>query len=148
MIISRQLEEGMTLMRGKESLKIRTIVRTGRSCTAVVKNSKGKIENLTITDMWNQKISIYNPDKKITVKKVKPPKKEKVEVNKTTLVVREAMKIVSKDVRAPLAVRQGLVPPIKNTEPLNKVEIQRGKGIATIYFKKNGTPLCTSWKRT
>lgn len=57
-IISRQLKENMKLLRGKETLVIKSLIRTGRSCTAVVKNSKGKEEKLTITDMWNQKVSI------------------------------------------------------------------------------------------
>ncbi len=33
--------------------------------------------------------------------------------NTTTQVVREAMRIVSKDVRAPKVVRQGIVTPVK-----------------------------------
>lgn len=35
------------------------------------------------------------------------------ETNTTTQVVREAMRIVSKDVRAPKVVREGLVTPVK-----------------------------------
>ncbi|MGQ0828144.1 MAG: hypothetical protein ACT4ON_07105 [Bacteroidota bacterium] len=35
------------------------------------------------------------------------------ETNKTTQVVREAMRIVSKEVRAPKVVREGVVTPIK-----------------------------------
>lgn len=34
---------------------------------------------------------------------------EVIQINKTTQVVREAMRIVSKDVRAPKAVRDGIV---------------------------------------
>jgi hypothetical protein len=71
----------MILARGKESLKIKSLIRTGRSCTAVVTNGKGKEEKLSITDMWNQKITILNPDKKIpeTTKTKKELKKAPVE---------------------------------------------------------------------
>jgi hypothetical protein len=36
-----------------------------------------------------------------------------INVNVTTQIVREAMRIASKDVRAPQVVRQGLVTPVK-----------------------------------
>lgn len=121
-IISRQLEEKMTLVRGKESLKIKTLVRTGRSCTAVVVNGKGKEEKLTISDMWNQKISILDPKKKMPEPKkvvvVKPKKEEK---------------------------KKGT--PVKKV-PLKKTEIKRANGISTTLYKKDGTVLYSSWKRT
>lgn len=40
-------------------------------------------------------------------------KQKKEKLNPTTQVVREAMRIVSKDVMAPKCVRSGLVKPIK-----------------------------------
>ena len=40
----------------------------------------------------------------------------KEKINVTTEIVREAMRIVSKDVRAPKCVRDGLVKPIKKTK--------------------------------
>jgi hypothetical protein len=42
-----------------------------------------------------------------------------LQVNTTTQIVREAMRIVSKDVRSPKVVRQGLVSPIK-AKPTSK----------------------------
>ena len=40
-------------------------------------------------------------------------------MNPTTQIVREAMKIVSKDVRAPKCVRDGIVKPIKKKKWVN-----------------------------
>jgi hypothetical protein len=118
MIISRQLKTGMTLVRGKESFKIKELIRTGRSCTAVVNGKNGKEERLSITDMWNQKISIFNPDKKI-MKVEKAEKPAKVEKTKK------------------------MIPVVS----LRKEESQRGKGITTTYFKKDGSVFSSSWKR-
>ena len=126
MIISRQLEEGMTLVRKDKNLTVKELIRTGRSCTAVVINEKGKEEKLTITDMWNQKVTILNPDKKIpaiamakkpVLKPVVEPKKEKP------------------------AKKAGLKSEVKITE------VKRANGIATLYHNKNGL-LFSSWKRT
>jgi hypothetical protein len=88
MIVSRFLKEKMTLVRGKENLTIKTLIKTGRSCTAVCINGKGKEEKLSITDMWNQKITILNPDKKIpetkkVVKEKQEPKEKGIPVKKT-----------------------------------------------------------------
>lgn len=121
----------MTLVRGKETFKIKELIRTGRSCTAVIKNAKGKEERLSITNMWEQKISILNPDKKIPVKKV------------------EEKKVVIKPVKAekvkPEPAKAKVVPAV---EPLRKEEFKRGKGICTIYLRKDGTVISNSWKRT
>ena len=123
MIVSRQLKEGLTLVRGKESLKIKSLIRTGRSCTAVVTNAKGKEEKLTITDMWNQKVSILNPEKEIpakakVVKETKPVKAKVVQIKKPA----EKLVVITH-------------------------ELHRANGIATVYYDSKGR-LTSSWKRT
>lgn len=130
MIISRQLEEGMTLVRKDENLTIKTLVRTGRSCTAVVLNKKGKEEKLTITDMWNQKVRILNPEKKIPEAVAKKPLLKPVVKTKT---VTEAKKEK---------------PAKKAGSSLIVTEVKRANGVATIYHKKDGSLFCSSWKRT
>lgn len=119
MIISRQLEEGKNLLRGKETLKIKQLIRTGRSCTAVVTNGKGKEERLTITDMWNQKIILANSVKEIP----KEAKKKVVEANPKA-------KISSKEEPLMAAV----------------VTVERAGGIATYYYTNKG-PIRSSWQR-
>lgn len=52
-------------------------------------------------------------------------------MNKTTLIVREAMRIVSKDVRPPKCVRDGLVKPVEDVSFYCKNE-----------FCENSTGIC------
>jgi hypothetical protein len=129
-IISRQLKEKMILVRGKETLKITQLVRTGRSCTAVVTNAKGKEERLTISDMWNQKISIQDPDKKM------PEKTKAKAVKPTKKVLKPAKKEKAKKEKAP------------KMEPLLIKEVKRANGVARHTFLKGGMPLYSSWQRT
>lgn len=119
MIISRQLEEGQDLVRGNETLHIKQLIRTGRSCTAVITNSKGKEERLSITDMWNQKISIAGFDKKAKeIPKAKQPK-----------------------IAAPVKTK-------KSAEELIVIvkKVPRANGISTIYYSNRG-PIISSWQR-
>lgn len=119
MIISRQLKEDMNLSRGKEILKIKCLIKTGRSTTALVINGKGKEEKLTITDMWNQKIAIINPEKETAV--VKTKKVEKVVAPKAKKPAERLVVITH--------------------------EVQRANGIATVYYTNTGR-IVSSWKRT
>jgi surface antigen len=128
MIISRQLEEGMTLVRKDKNLTVKELIRIGRSCTAVVINENGKEEKLTITDMWNQKVTILNPDKKIPA--IAMSKKQSL---KPTVKSVETKK--EKQTK-----KAGIKSEVKITE------VKRANGIATLYHNKNGL-LFSSWKR-
>lgn len=121
MIVSRDLKKGLSLQRGKEILTVKSLIKTGRSCTAVCLNAKGKTENLNITYMWNHKMAIVKEkkvEKKITVTEITNPKKQIVKA----------------------------VVPTKTATPLKK-ELVTPNGITNIYFKPDGTILCSSWQR-
>ncbi len=122
MIISRQLQEKQELARGKEILKIKQLIRTGRSCTAVCINAKGIEEKLTITDMWNQKISIVGFDKKKEIPAIakQPKATAPIKTVKTKKSAEELIVIVQK--------------------------VPRANGIATIYYSNQG-PIRSSWQR-
>ncbi len=74
MIVSRYLKEGMTLLRGKENLSIKKLIKTGNRCTAVVINGKGEEEKLSISDMWAQKVTMADSKTKELPKEAKEKK--------------------------------------------------------------------------
>lgn len=84
MIKSRELAIGQELQRDKEVLKVIDVTKKGNSHIAVVTNSKGKREELTITHLWERKVKIISGHKKElpAIAKVKKEKNEEVKKSK------------------------------------------------------------------
>ena len=120
MIKSRELAKGQELQRDKEVLKVIDVTKRGNSHIAVVTNSKGKKEELTITHLWERKVKIISGHKKELPAIAKVKKEKNEEVKKKTKTER------------------------KGNNKL--VMFRRGQGICTILYE-NGELKHSSWIR-
>ena len=120
MIKSRELAIGQELQRDKEVLKVIDVTKRGNSHIAVVTNSKGKKEELTITHLWERKVKIISGHKKELPAIAKVKKEKNEEVKKKTKTER------------------------KGNNKL--VMFRRGQGICTILYE-NGELKHSSWIR-